>query len=275
MSLSNTNKPVLILGESNINKIPQFHHTNPGWQADFQQNMDKTPTHPDTKLLILSVGTNNRDQDPNKTSIKQLRALCRRAGSTFPNAEIRILIINYSTHLIGEQQHNLTTINNYIRSHLSHLPPLPPVQNLWRQNSLDTGQGRESILPLVQTFGLQSPSPLSGPPHTPWTDMDLSWESRAAYLTCPHYSYRQQVSLLERGHSFQNLNMELLRNDLHAYHRKLKLTDYFKNNNTAHLPFTAQSIWEPARTLLCTPPGQCTEEKFALVFLFPNLNPNP
>lgn len=129
-----SNKDILILGDSNINRIPRFNH--PHVQADsypgarfyhFTQIMDKTIVHPHTKMLILSVGINNRDQDPKNTSVKQLRALLKRARSAFPNAEIKIPIINFSSRLPQDQQNNLREINTFI-SGQAHLKPLPQDQ---------------------------------------------------------------------------------------------------------------------------------------------------
>lgn len=71
------NKPIWFLGDSNSNCMPthcfgetqinsylgaSFYH--------FHQILEKTPTHPPVNLVVLSVGIDNRDQDPHKTSIK-------------------------------------------------------------------------------------------------------------------------------------------------------------------------------------------------------------
>lgn len=124
-------KPVLFLGDSNLNRIPA--HKNQHIQIDsypganiyhFLKICEKTPVHTDTKILVLSVGLNNRDQDPHKTSIKQLRALHKRAKSTFPNADIYFPVINFSLSLPEEQQANLREINDHIRHNLPHLTTL-------------------------------------------------------------------------------------------------------------------------------------------------------
>lgn len=125
-------KPIWFLGDSNLNRIPPHYNKNiqidsyPGASFyHFQQVLGKTPTHPQTKLVVLSVGINNRDQDPEKTSIKQLRILYRKAQSVFPNACVYFPLINYSPLLPQEQQDNLITINTFIFSHFPSLRPLP------------------------------------------------------------------------------------------------------------------------------------------------------
>lgn len=124
-------EPVLFLGDSNLNRIPPQHMQNiqidsyPGANLyHFLKICEKTPTHTDTKIVVLSVGLNNRDQDPQKTSIKQLRALYRRARETFPNADVYFACINFSTFLSKAQQGNLREINDHIVANLPHLTTL-------------------------------------------------------------------------------------------------------------------------------------------------------
>lgn len=104
-------KPILILGDSNINRIP--YHTNPQIQLDsyagaafdhFLKVCEKTPRNPSTKIVVFSVGLNNKDQDPKQTSIKQLQALSRQAESTFPNA-----IVLFPHHELLTKPHPPTT----------------------------------------------------------------------------------------------------------------------------------------------------------------------
>lgn len=125
-------KPVLILGDSNINRIPS--HTNPKIQLEsypganlyhFLKICEKTPVNPSTKILVLSVGLNNKEQDPKQTSIKQLKALYRQARTTFPNADIYFPIMNVSPHFTSKQQENLKLINNTIATHFPFLAEIP------------------------------------------------------------------------------------------------------------------------------------------------------
>lgn len=89
------------------------------------QVLNRTPVHPHVKVLVLSAGVNNKDQDPHKTSIKQLRHIYNRARCVFPNASIYIPVLNFSTSLSQEQQTNLSVLNNFIHSRFPFLEPLP------------------------------------------------------------------------------------------------------------------------------------------------------
>lgn len=47
---------------------------------------------------------------------------------------------------------------------------------------------------------------------------------------------------------------DLLKRDLHTYHRRLKILDYFDyNTDYTHLPFTTLSSWEPTTESISTP----------------------
>ncbi len=125
-------KPIWFIGDSNLNRIPSFH--NQDIQVDsypgasfyhFWQLMERTAAHPLVKVVVLSVGMNNKDQDPKKTSIKQLRLLYNKARSVFPNACLYFPMINYSPLLPREQQEHLEKINLFISSRLPFLQPLP------------------------------------------------------------------------------------------------------------------------------------------------------
>lgn len=114
------NKPIWFLGDSNLHRMPP--HCSGEIQVDsypgasfyhFNQILEKTPPHALVKLVVLSVGINNRDQDPHKTSIKQLRMLYRKAQSVFPNANIYFPLINYSHLLPQEQKYNLDIVNDF------------------------------------------------------------------------------------------------------------------------------------------------------------------
>lgn len=87
----------------------------------FLKICEKTPAHTDTRVVVLLVGLNNCDQDPQKTSIKQLCALYRKAREAFPNADVYFACINFSTFLPKAQQGNLREINNHIVINFPHL----------------------------------------------------------------------------------------------------------------------------------------------------------
>ena len=63
---------------------------------------------------------------------------------------------------------------------------------------------------------------------------------------------------MERGLTFIPTpalpDRDLLRRDIHTYHRRLKILDYFNyNTDFPHLPFTMPSRWEPSMGSVSTP----------------------
>ena len=125
-------RPVLVLGDSNINRIPP--HNNPDIQLDsypganmyhFLKICEKTVPNPAIKIVVLSIGINNKDQDPRQTSCKQLKSLHKQAQLAFPNADIYFPIINFSDNLSTKQQYNLKYINNTIATYFPFLAEIP------------------------------------------------------------------------------------------------------------------------------------------------------
>ena len=125
-------KPTLIIGDSNLNRIPP--HTHAHIQIDSYsgatighicQLLQKTPIHTHTQTVILSIGINNMNHNPQLTSIKQLSALHKQALVTFPNASIHFPVINHSPLLTLKQQQNLRLINSYIVTYLNPLLEIP------------------------------------------------------------------------------------------------------------------------------------------------------
>lgn len=125
-------RPVVFLGDSNLNRIPPFENDQiqiesyPGANFyHFFNLLEMTPVCENTAMVILSVGLNNKDQDPQKTSIKQLRKVVNGAKAVFPNADIFVAHIHFSRSLSKLQQTNLTMINNFISTHYNYLPCIP------------------------------------------------------------------------------------------------------------------------------------------------------
>ncbi len=125
-------KPVLILGDSNINRIPA--HTHPQIQLDsypgansyhFLKVCEKSIPNPKVKIVVFSIGINNKDQDPRQTTTKQLKTLFRQAKSTFPNADIYYPIMNFSSQLTDTQKGNLKLINNIMTTYAPFLTEIP------------------------------------------------------------------------------------------------------------------------------------------------------
>lgn len=146
-------QPIWLLGDSNLNHIPVYNNDNiqidsyPGASFyHFLQILEKTPVHPNTKLVVLSIGINNRDQDVDKTSIKQLRMLYKKAQSVFPNADVFFPLNNFSPLLPKEQQQNLTSINNFAAKRFQILNPLPDQFNTVGDNIHWTPETPQNIL---------------------------------------------------------------------------------------------------------------------------------
>lgn len=87
--------------------------------------MKKTVPNANSEVLILSIGLNNQDQDPQQTSCKQLKAPFKQETVTFPNSDIFFPIMNFSTNLTLKQKSNLTLINTIMATHFPFLTEIP------------------------------------------------------------------------------------------------------------------------------------------------------
>ena len=109
----------------------QPRHTTrqlPGGQyVSFSKICEKTVPNPTIKIVVLSIGINNKDQDPRQTSCKQLKSLYKQAQLAFPNADIYFPIINFSDNLSIKQQYNLKYINNTIATYFPFLAEIPMI----------------------------------------------------------------------------------------------------------------------------------------------------
>lgn len=123
-----SHKPVIVIGDSNLSRIPphpykdiqidsypgaQFHHIT-GVLA-------KSIPNPNTKVVVLSLGINNKDQERKSTPISQLQILHNKATVMYPNATIYWPIINFSPNLTRQQKDMLKHINTYITTHYNAL----------------------------------------------------------------------------------------------------------------------------------------------------------
>ena len=117
------NHPFLFIGDSNLNRIPPF--TNSNIQVDsypgaciyhLKEVLGNTPPNPEVETVVLSVGINNMDHDPHRTSTKQLNTMYTNAVKAFPNAAVYIPVIHTSPNLSTTQLTNLRTLNKYITS---------------------------------------------------------------------------------------------------------------------------------------------------------------
>ncbi|XP_022623071.1 extensin-like, partial [Seriola dumerili] len=132
-------KPVLVLGDSNVNRIPPHNH--PQVQLDsypgantyhFLKVCEKSIPNPDVKIVVFSIGINNRDQDPRQTTTKQFKTLFRQARLTFPNADIYYPIMNFSSQLTPTQKAPHPSLSPQVGELGPSVSPLPyPNQGLY------------------------------------------------------------------------------------------------------------------------------------------------
>lgn len=120
------NKPVIIIGDSNLNRIPPHMFSNiqidsyPGMTTyHLWKLLEKTSPAPLVQKLVISIGINNKDLDPKNTTNKQLLTIHRLAKKIFPNATIHFALLNFSPYLTPIQIHNLTEINLFTGQHVA------------------------------------------------------------------------------------------------------------------------------------------------------------
>lgn len=128
-------KKWLILGDSNLRRIPPYNNPNlqidsyPG--ANFRHAMAimlKATQISQVEKLVLAFGLNHRDQKGRETSIKQLQTAVRIAKRKFPYSEIWIPLINVSSRLPFRQQVTIQTLNDYITRNMGFIPALNKTQ---------------------------------------------------------------------------------------------------------------------------------------------------
>lgn len=121
-------KPIVLIGDSNLSRIPYVVNSNvqvdsfPGAKfVHIAQVLQKLTPNTQVQKIILSVGINNREQNPHKTAIKQLQGLWRAAKIAFPYATVYTPLINFSEGLPRDQQENLKILNVYIKDHTNYI----------------------------------------------------------------------------------------------------------------------------------------------------------
>ena len=119
-------KPVVLLGASNLSRITHSPlrniqvHSYPGAKFSHLTKMFTKYNRPaQPKSIFISVGLNNRSNQPTGTSVPQLRQMVNACSKTFPQSKIFLSKINYSPLLSDIEKMNLDAINNAMDS-LSH-----------------------------------------------------------------------------------------------------------------------------------------------------------
>ncbi|KAJ4947673.1 hypothetical protein JOQ06_009706 [Pogonophryne albipinna] len=104
-------REVLILGASNISRLPLVH--DPRVQVDSfpGANLAQAATIIRKNTVVLSFGLSDRDIWDSTLLVNDLRRLLNAARDTFPNADIRVPIINISAHSSPLQMENIRILN--------------------------------------------------------------------------------------------------------------------------------------------------------------------
>ena len=160
-------REILIFGDSNLNRIPlitddrvqieSYSGMNLHWGAEVLNKMEENNT---TKHLIISLGINNKDNKTAETSRKSLARVKKAAEDKFPNADIRIALVNYPNYLNRWQKGILDGLNNEMQKNLG------PGETNWKTiPKLATG--------LFQTRHLE--------------DTDIHWTSNTGQAMLKHW----------------------------------------------------------------------------------------
>ena len=153
---------VVILGDSNLSRVTKVPnsvnsieiHSYPGAKPfhllHLMSNSPKPQAKPTT--VILSIGINSRD-NRSTTHQGQIKSLVSSSSKFFPNAQIFIPQINYSSSLKQTQRASLDSLNKIIEefagdsspiktitklpSHLFHIDPKDNYGIHWTTNTAD------------------------------------------------------------------------------------------------------------------------------------------
>ncbi|XP_073669419.1 uncharacterized protein [Paramisgurnus dabryanus] len=126
------NKKVVIMGDSNLSRVPFFTHADvqidsfPG--ATFYHIngvLEKLSPQLFTEVVVLSVGLNNcLARQETTTSCKQLQQLLRTCRLKFPNAQVFVPLINFADALEKDVQLLIGKLNVFIEKKCQFLPDL-------------------------------------------------------------------------------------------------------------------------------------------------------
>lgn len=123
-------REIIILGDSNISRLPRIYDPRiqvdsfPGAKITHGVHLikNKTPLSPQVKKVILSFGINDMHTTNPSLIRKTLGSLYNASYTTFPNATIRIPLINYDSNLPAKMQENLAQINELLKTFNSFIP---------------------------------------------------------------------------------------------------------------------------------------------------------
>lgn len=87
--------------------------------------LEKATSETSVTNLILSFGLNNRSQRDKTVAVTELKRALRAARVKFPDADIRIPVINFSSALPQPEKDTLLHLNDFISGLKEHIPALP------------------------------------------------------------------------------------------------------------------------------------------------------
>lgn len=126
-------EPWIIVGDSNVSRLPPFADDSlqidsfPGakwWHAE--NLLERATTDTSVTTLVLSFGINNRSQRDKNVPILELKRALRAAREKFPEADIFVPEINFSSALPQVEQDTLLHLNAFITGLKNHIPALTP-----------------------------------------------------------------------------------------------------------------------------------------------------
>lgn len=74
------------------------------------------------ETLVFSFGLNNRSQRDKNTPVTELKKALKKAQEEFPDADIHIPIVNFSSALPQNEQETLLHLNTFISDLDNHIP---------------------------------------------------------------------------------------------------------------------------------------------------------
>jgi alkylated DNA repair dioxygenase AlkB len=132
-SLPNLSKNTAIIGDSNLARIstcPEncqiLSYSGANFDRIRKLVTDYDNSHPAPKNIIISVGINNRNQNPTASSVPSLKRLIANLNSKFPSTNIFMVSINFSSLLSATEKSNLRRLNQAIPT-LKNCKIIPPI----------------------------------------------------------------------------------------------------------------------------------------------------
>ncbi|XP_025760469.1 uncharacterized protein LOC109200623 [Oreochromis niloticus] len=124
-------EPWLVVGDSNVSRLPPFAADSlqidgfPGakwWHAEYL--LEKATIATPVTKLILSFGINNRSQRDKNMPVVELKRALKVARQKFPEANIYVPEINFSSALPQVEKDTLMYLNTFITGLKDHIPAL-------------------------------------------------------------------------------------------------------------------------------------------------------